>query len=160
LVHARNRVSGCYLTLCSNCHRKNRIRERRVSNLSIRTPCSAVHWTLLFRRNRSDPFKQTMHMKYMSAFSPNWQKKTCKPLSALWSFLNRSKESTQWTIIARHFTRWTTPLKRYAANTTDITLTIIILLWVSSIPAPLCYGVPSFNDYLHWERGLGVRGWL
>ena len=38
-----------------------------------RTPFSAVHWTLLFRCRRSDPFEQAMHMEHMGAFSPDCQ---------------------------------------------------------------------------------------
>lgn len=60
--------------------KKSRMREKLEARVdkkfkTKRTPCSAVHWTLLFRCSRSYPFKQTMHMKYMSAFSPNWQKR-------------------------------------------------------------------------------------
>jgi hypothetical protein len=100
-------------------------------------------------------------MKYMSAFSPNFTVNHKKKGISINSSI-KSEKRTQWTVIARHFTRWTTALVRYATNTTDITLTIVILLRVASIPAPLRNGVPSFNDYFHgstkWEGGWGGKG--
>ena len=35
------------------------------------TPCSPVHWTLLFRCHSPYPLEQTVHIKYMIAFLPN-----------------------------------------------------------------------------------------
>jgi hypothetical protein len=49
----------------------NQVRNKhRIENISRPTPRPTVHWALLFGRRGSYPLEETVHMKYVTTFSP------------------------------------------------------------------------------------------
>src|ERR1700683_4869594 len=60
------------LPLCCHCRIAYTIQSCIVfgMDMSQHTPCSAIHWTLLFGRCSPYPLEETVHMKYMATFPP------------------------------------------------------------------------------------------
>jgi hypothetical protein len=62
------------------------------------------------------------------------------------------RKLTQRTIIPRHLTRRTTPLKWDATDPTDVAFVVLVVIAVACVPAPLGNGAPVFDvDFHRWR---------
>lgn len=61
---------------------------------------------------------------------------------------------TEGTVVTRHFARGTASLVRHTADTTHISLAVVVRISSTGVPTPLCYGMPILHMHLHFVAGI------
>jgi hypothetical protein len=125
-------------------HIPSQRRDLQPGNIYQHTPCPPVHWTLLFRRCSPYPLKQTVHVKYMTTFPPN-----CRQRYVSHFLTSKSKDSTEWAVITRHFATRATALIRHSTNAANVAFIVLGLLICACIPAPCSDCVPVLHCDFH-----------
>ncbi|KIM39012.1 hypothetical protein M413DRAFT_12344 [Hebeloma cylindrosporum] len=69
------------------------------------------------------------------------------------------RSAVTWAVVSWHLTRWATSFIGHPTDTAHVTLAVVFVFGVTSVPAPLSNCMPSFNDNSHRVVGGHPKAW-